>query len=68
MVEKKGRDSKCQFDFRSLKIKNFPNLHACIRCAIYSWKFLDEGYNFALDLILIGNLQKKLWASKVAGV
>ncbi len=28
---------------------------------------LNEGYNFALDLISIGGLQRKLWASKVAG-
>jgi hypothetical protein len=36
--------------------------------AIYRWKFLDEGYNFALDLISIRRLQTKLWAPKFAGV
>jgi hypothetical protein len=34
----------------------------------YRWKALNEGYNFALDLILIGGLHTKLWASKVMGV
>jgi len=29
---------------------------------------LDEGYNFALDLISIGGLNTKSWASNVAGV
>jgi hypothetical protein len=32
------------------------------------WKALDEGYNFALDLIPIGGPQKKLLSRKVAGV
>jgi hypothetical protein len=32
------------------------------------WKFLDEGYNIALDLTSVGGLHKKLWASKVAGI
>jgi hypothetical protein len=27
---------------------------------LYRWKALDEGYNFGLDLILIGGLHKKL--------
>jgi hypothetical protein len=34
----------------------------------YRWKALDEGYNFALDLIAIGSLHKTLCALKVAGV
>jgi len=34
----------------------------------YYWKALDEGYNFALDLISIGNLHAKLWACKVAEI
>ncbi len=34
----------------------------------YCWKALDEGYNFALDLISIRGLHKKLWGPKVAGV
>jgi len=31
-------------------------------------EILDEGYNFALDLILIESFHVKLWAPKVAGV
>jgi hypothetical protein len=34
----------------------------------YHWKALDEGYNFALDLISIKGLHAKLWAPKVVGV
>jgi len=34
----------------------------------YRWKALDEGYNFALDLILIGGLHAKLWAYKVTRI
>jgi len=36
--------------------------------ATYRWKTLDKGYNFSLDLISIGGLHKKLWASKVARI
>jgi hypothetical protein len=36
--------------------------------ATYRWKDLEDGYNFASNLILIGGLKKKLWASKVAKV
>jgi hypothetical protein len=31
-------------------------------------KTLDEGYNFASDLILIKGLHTKLWRPKIAGV
>jgi hypothetical protein len=34
--------------------------------ATYLWKFLDEDYNFAIDLISIEGLHTKLWAPKVA--
>jgi hypothetical protein len=63
--EKKGQDSKCQFDSRPLKIKNLPYLRAFRGCATYCWKSLDEGYNFAWDLASIKGLHKKLWAFKV---
>jgi hypothetical protein len=36
--------------------------------ATYRWKALDQGYNFALDLIAIGNFHPKLWAPKVEGI
>jgi hypothetical protein len=36
--------------------------------ATYRWKSLNEGYNFALDLVTIKGLHKKLCAFKVARV
>ncbi len=36
--------------------------------ATYFWKDLDKGYNFALELISIEGLHKKLWVSKVAKI
>jgi hypothetical protein len=66
--QKKGREWKCHFDFQPLKVKNLPNLLACMWLATYCWKALDMGYNFALDLISTGGLRIKLWASKVVRV
>jgi hypothetical protein len=66
--QKKGRKSKCQFDSSPLKVRNRLELCACKACATYCWKDLDKGYNFALDLVSIKGLHKKLWASKMAGV
>jgi len=40
----------------------------CRWSATCRWKDLDEGYNFALDLILIQGLHVKLWGPKIAGV
>jgi hypothetical protein len=37
-------------------------------CATYHWKDLDEGYNFALNLISIRDLYAKLWGPKVVEV
>jgi hypothetical protein len=34
----------------------------------HHWKALDKSYNFALDLVPIRGLSKKLWSCKVAGV
>jgi hypothetical protein len=59
--QKKGRESNWQFDYR-------PDFLACRWCATYRWKDLDKGYNFALNLISIESLQRKLWAPKVSGV
>jgi len=36
--------------------------------ARYLWKDLNEGYNFALDLVSIEGLHTKLWGPKVAEV
>jgi hypothetical protein len=66
--QKKGWESNWQFDCRPLKVRNLPNFLACKWHATYRWKDLDEGYNFALDLISIRGLHTKLWASKVVGI
>jgi len=36
--------------------------------ATYCWKALDEGYDFASNLLSIRGLHTRLWAPKVAGV
>jgi len=66
--QKKGWESNWQFDFRPLKARNRPDFLACRWCETYCWKTLEEGYNFASDLISIGGLDTKLWGPKVAGV
>jgi hypothetical protein len=40
----------------------------CKRHAIYRWRALDHGYNFALNLITIEGLHVKLCAPKIIGV
>jgi hypothetical protein len=64
--QKEGRES--QFDSRPLKVGNRPNSLTCRQHATYRWKAFDDGYNFALNLIAIEGLHKKLCALKVAGV
>jgi hypothetical protein len=66
--KKKVWESNCQFDSRPLKVGNQPDSGACRWSATHRWKALDEGYNFALDLIAIRGLHKKLCALKVVGV
>jgi len=65
---KKGWELKSQFDSRPLKVRNCLELRVCKWCPTYHWKSLNESYNFAFDLVSVGGLHKKLWASKVAGV
>jgi hypothetical protein len=65
---KKGKESKCQFHCRSLKVENHVELRVCNWHAMYGWKNLNKGYNFALNHILIRYLHKKLRASKVLGI
>jgi hypothetical protein len=57
--------SNRQFNSRPLKVKNCPDFLACKWRATYHWKALEEGYNFALDLILIEGLHAKLWALNI---
>jgi hypothetical protein len=66
--QKKARESNWQFDSRPLRIRNRPNFLLCRWHDTYCWKDPDEGYNFALDLISIWSLQRKLWGPKVARV
>jgi hypothetical protein len=66
--QKKGWESKCQFDFRPLEVGNRLEWRVCMWCAIYIWKYLYKGYNFASDLTSIEGLHKKLWTSKVVEV
>jgi hypothetical protein len=62
--QKKGQESNS----RPLKVKNRLDFLTCRWRATYSWKVLNEVYNFASDLISIGGLKKKLWAPKVMRV
>jgi hypothetical protein len=66
--QKKGQEWNCQFDSQPLKVRNLFQLRVCRWCATYCWKFLDKGCNFSLDLISIGVLHKKLWASKMTRI
>jgi hypothetical protein len=66
--KKKGRESNWQFDSRPPKVGNRPNLDACKWSMTHHWKDLDESYKLALDLTLIGGLNKELWPRKVMGV
>jgi hypothetical protein len=66
--QKKVRESNCQFDSRSLKVRNRPLPNIRFQSATWSWKDLDEGYNFSLDLVAIGPCSRELWLFKVPGV
>jgi hypothetical protein len=66
--EKKGRESNWQFDSWPPKVRIQPNRSVSKWSLTHHWKALDEGYNFALDLITIEGLHRKLCALKVAGV
>jgi hypothetical protein len=57
-----------QFDSRPLKVLNHPDFLVCKSHVTYRWKALDEGYNFASNIILIGGLHTKLWAPKIAKI
>ncbi len=64
---KKGRESNWQFDSRSLKVGNRPDLSVWRWSVTHRWKALEESYKFALDLIPIRGLRWELWAPKVLG-
>jgi hypothetical protein len=66
--QKKGRESKYQFDYWPLEVGNRPDFLMYRWCATYRWKALDKGYNSTWTLTSIRGLHTKLWASRVAGV
>jgi hypothetical protein len=66
--KKKGQESNWQFDSRPPKVKNQSDPGMCRWSVTHCWKALKESYKFALDLILIKGLNKKLWTHKVPGV
>jgi len=49
-----------QFDSRPLKVGNRPLHDLRIESATWSWKDLDEGYNFGLDLVVIRFCSREL--------
>jgi hypothetical protein len=63
--QKKGRESNCQFDSRPLNVGNRPLSDIRFESATWRWKDLDEGYNFASDLVAIWRRSRELWAFKV---
>jgi hypothetical protein len=65
MAKRKGGS---QIGNLTLQVGNQPDFLVCRKYAIYRWKVLDKGYNFAFDLITIGGLHRKLCALKVAGI
>jgi hypothetical protein len=65
---KEGQESNWQFDSQPLKVENRPDLGACRQSEAHRWKAFKESYKFALDLIQIGGLSKKLQAAKVPRV
>ncbi len=66
--QKKGQELNWHFDSRPLQIGIQLGSLMCRRHETYHWKALDEGYNFALDFIMIGGLHRKLCAFKVTKV
>ncbi len=66
--QKKGRESKWQFDSRSLKVGNRPLFDIRFQSATWRWKALKKSYNFGSDLILIGLCSWELWTLKVPGL
>jgi hypothetical protein len=66
--QKKGRESNWQFDFRPLKVRNWPLPDIRFESATWSWKALDESYNFASHRVTIGLCSREIWVSKVPGL
>jgi hypothetical protein len=65
---KEGLGVKLTIWLQPLKVGNRPDFLPCMGRATYLWKALNEGYNFASNLITIGGLHAKLWRPKVIEV
>jgi hypothetical protein len=63
--QKKCHESNWQFDSWSLKVRNRLDFLAWRWRATYHWKALEEGYNFASDLIPIVGFHTKLQESQL---
>jgi len=66
--QKKGQESNCQFDSRSLKVGSRPLPDVASRSATRRWKALDKSCIFGWDLVPIRVRGEELWASKVPGL
>jgi len=66
--QKKGRESKWQFDSRPQKVGNRPDPGVCKWSVTHRWRALEKSYKFALDRIPIRGLSWELWMPKVSGV
>ncbi len=66
--QKKGRESNWQFNSWPLEVKNRPDPGVCRWNMTHHWKALEKSYKFALDIISIEGLSRKLWIPKVSGV
>jgi hypothetical protein len=66
--QKKGRESKWQFDSRPLKVGNRWLSDIRFERATWRWKDLDEGYNFGSEIVAIQLYTRVLWPFKVSGV
>jgi hypothetical protein len=65
---KEGPGVKLAVWFPTAKSWNWPDPGVCRWSATHRWKALKENYKFALDLLPIEGLSKKLWTPKVLGV
>jgi hypothetical protein len=66
--QKKGRESNWQFNSWPLKVGNRPLRDVRFGSATWSWKDLDEGYNFDSDLVAIQLCSRELSRFKVLEV
>jgi len=68
MAKRKSRSRIGSLTPNHYKVENRFDFFVCMWRATYRWKALDEGYNFALNLILIGGLHTKLLGPKIKEV